>query len=640
MENATITKNGKGWLLSFENGKSMPLNWTNLPETLMGKAAQVKREKGQPVEIIVEGISYKKPAPFDAGQNQGSGQYDRNKDRNPQSNYRGHESERDPARAPYNFVPLNKLVVSGNGETDHSRYMQLSGFLDLRIEAKNPLFVRGYDGNFFRVNDKPYLPGSSIRGLAHSMMEVVSYGKLNYFENKQLYRRSNLTEDGNQVFGGFLKIEDGAYLISPARYSQERRSDFRDPHTYQFSSNTNNCTFSTGKFANRITVWRFTKNDEGNISAGLNKVLLSYKSDDTRAEQAIDLLNSLRRGRIVDKNGHNIGQGTAMPTNMGIPVFYRIDSSGKIISIGHAKYHRVPYSHSIGDHISQNGEITDFPTLLFGTDKIAGKVFFEDFAPMGVIHNDLKDAQCPKILSSPKPTTYQHYLNQPNRNKASKTWSDEDASIRGWKNYWHKKTSSKENDPNTWIETGKPTKSHPNPINPISVGSTFHGRIRFENLSKEELGALLFVLDLPEGCAHKLGMGKSLGLGSVRITTTLTLINRQARYTEVFEENGNWFTGENPVTDLNSYKDAFAKYVGEQTKQLGVTDAASYWLNDTRMKELNHMLTFDNNLGGVSWEDRTRYMEIEHPEYNNEYKNRPVLPKPSEVVQKDTYKRS
>jgi CRISPR-associated protein (TIGR03986 family) len=172
------------------------------------------------------------------------------------------------------------------------------------------------------------------------------------------------------------------------------------------------------------------------------------------------------------------------------------------------------------------------------------------------------------------------------------------------------------------------------------VGSTFHGRIRFENLSKEELGALLFVLDLPEGCAHKLGMGKPLGLGSVRITPTLTLINRQARYAEMFDSTGNWFTGETSQTDLTPYKDAFAKYIGAQTNQFGIIDAASYWANDPRMKELKHMLTFENNPGGISWEDRTRYMEIEHPLHRNEYKNRPVLPKPSEVVQKDTYKES
>lgn len=46
------------------------------------------------------------------------------------------------------------------------------------------------------------------------------------------------------------------------------------------------------------------------------------------------------------------------------------------------------------------------------------------------------------------------------------------------------------------------------------------GRIRFLNLHEEELAALLYALELEDGLAHKLGYGKPLGLGSVRIRVT------------------------------------------------------------------------------------------------------------------------
>jgi hypothetical protein len=62
------------------------------------------------------------------------------------------------------------------------------------------------------------------------------------------------------------------------------------------------------------------------------------------------------------------------------------------------------------------------------------------------------------------------------------------------------------------------------------------------------------------------------------------------------------------------------------------------------MQELRQMLTLEHKMSNqdVDWNARTRYMEIERMDNGrkvNEYKNRPVLPKPSEVVQPNTYKK-
>ena len=111
----------------------------------------------------------------------------------------------------------------------------------------------------------------------------------------------------------------------------------------------------------------------------------------------------------------------------------------------------------------------------------------------------------PKILSSPKPTTFQHYLTQSNDHIRDLNHYNRPAAIRGNKLYWHKSGKN-------WEETDqKEIDYHATQytkIKPVRPGVQFKGRIRFENLSDIELGALLFVLDLPEGCSHKLGMGK------------------------------------------------------------------------------------------------------------------------------------
>lgn len=52
----------------------------------------------------------------------------------------------------------------------------------------------------------------------------------------------------------------------------------------------------------------------------------------------------------------------------------------------------------------------------------------------------------------------------------------------------------------------------------VNAGTTFAARIAVTNLSPAELGALIWLLDLPEGCFHRIGGGKPLGFGSVRMT--------------------------------------------------------------------------------------------------------------------------
>jgi hypothetical protein len=44
-------------------------------------------------------------------------------------------------------------------------------------------------------------------------------------------------------------------------------------------------------------------------------------------------------------------------------------------------------------------------------------------------------------------------------------------------------------------------------IRPVKAGVGFSGRIRFENLADPELSVLLEALQLPDGCAPRLGMG-------------------------------------------------------------------------------------------------------------------------------------
>ena len=100
----------------------------------------------------------------------------------------------------------------------------------------------------------------------------------------------------------------------------------------------------------------------------------------------------------------------------------------------------------------------------------------------------------PQNLSGPKPTTFQHYLTQVSEEVKDLKHYNPDSSgklsaIRGNKIYWHKENEN-------WIASNADVEKFPNQfpskINPVRKDTLFSGRIRFENLSDVELGALLF----------------------------------------------------------------------------------------------------------------------------------------------------
>jgi CRISPR-associated protein (TIGR03986 family) len=70
-------------------------------------------------------------------------------------------------------------------------------------------------------------------------------------------------------------------------------------------------------------------------------------------------------------------------------------------------------------------------------------------------------------------------------------------------------------------------------ITPIREGAIFYFHIDFENLSENELGLLCYSISPSDKFYHKIGMGKPIGLGTVKIEPVgIFLIDRQSRYRE------------------------------------------------------------------------------------------------------------
>lgn len=697
--NILKSKSGKPVVeIVFQDGKKIPFSQKlNHPSllSLNGKEIEVERVKGQIVRIVCDGKEI-----FSQSQKKDTPSHFKQRHTSPSGDSTGIGKDI-YSTAPYNFIPLNEKVVEAPEVPDFDRYHKdrHTGYIEVEIEALTPLYIRDtltpeeyrakielekqnsthpktyINPDFFSPGGLIRIPGSSLRGMIRTLVEIVSYGKFEFFERKRLYFRGladrckslrqeyqNKTKD---VKAGILFKSGLDYYIIPTKYRPISNEDARkiiSKKGYKYENFRNykvegGYIVVSGPIGGKKRDWFVEIPPADSKKIKISKLdIESYKNDTNRSSQVPDLLS---------------------PPKEGMPCFFTeyIDSkNNKRIAFGHTRFFRLPYEKTVDDFVSdklKNEEKIDLAEAIFGKETShASRVFFEDLLIAKENENVLYDVEIPKILSGPKPTCFQHYLEQRKENLKDHPRNlahyNSNTKIRGYKLYWHKNSeewrevelsydkekfddflkayslkqenlihyideSSKQAEKSEkkvkirlselpedlkakFIESIGIYESQHTKITPVKEGTVFRGRIRFENLSDVELGALLFVLNLPDGLAHKLGMGKPLGLGSVRIKTKLYKLDREKRYKELFCE---WDSLNHEESSTDEFKEAFKNYVLSSLKE----KLDSLWDLD-RMKELRIMLNFAKKPDDV----KTKYMDL------NEFRERKVLPKPSEIV--------
>jgi len=345
------------------------------------------------------------------------------------------------------------------------------------------------------------------------------------------------------------------------------------------------------------------------------------------------------------------GLATRKLEHGGDPLFYLMDSSG-LVFFGPTMMFRLPYPNSpvdlVPDHLRCERDL-DLAEAVFGFVKssgvpaedrsLAGRVFFTDAVFLSAQDGVWATNQfvSPKILGSPKPTSFQNYLTQqePDDRKQLDHYASpppHDTVVRGHKLYWHRDKIGiddlRENDQRALGEHA----SQYTGIKPVKEGVTFRFYIHFENLRDFELGALLWVLMLPgepgKKYRHKLGMGKPLGMGSVHLQPRLNISTRNGktgRYSRLFSRSEDnqvlhqWHTGETEDA-AQRFIQAFEQYVllrMDQVERGGVSSLKDV----SRVRMLLKMLEWPG-----PGRTRTEYMALAR------FRQRPVLPDPLEVA--------
>lgn len=156
-----------------------------------------------------------------------------------------------------------------------------------------------------------------------------------------------------------------------------------------------------------------------------------------------------------------------------------------------------------------------------------------------------KDGVPLAILGGPKPQQARFYLGNgpdgttPLRDgKPKEAWYAKDQRLRGRKTYWHHRdlpgdywedpTTDRTQQPDSTRrfqeyrrpdQNGQPQRDKQNRSvrGWITPGSSATFTLSITDLTAVELGALIWLLKLPEGNYHRLGLGKPLGFGSVRL---------------------------------------------------------------------------------------------------------------------------
>lgn len=221
---------------------------------------------------------------------------------------------------------------------------------------------------------------------------------------------------------------------------------------------------------------------------------------------------------------------------------------------------------------ARNREERDLAEMIFGT--VNKKPALRGRVAMGTLIEVTGNSPGERkntVLSSPKPTYYPNYLEQPvdaksgklNQGRQYNTYMDR-TRIRGWKRYPVRSDGYQPQPP------PPPSKKTKVSFCPLPSGTKFRGKVHIHNLLPCELGALLWVLTWGgrKALRHSLGMAKPYGYGSVSVSiveNTLALKN----------------VADGSTVDCDYCREQYVKEMNAFTEPSG-----RQWLDTPQMKQL------------------------------------------------------
>lgn len=312
------------------------------------------------------------------------------------------------------------------------------------------------------------------------------------------------------------------------------------------------------------------------------------------------------------KNGKDINSSTFYydkNLEIGDPLLFEVKDGKMAEHLAFSEIPRLRYKFSPLDLVPEEFCPGDslkklsFSEILFGTtgdntkkDKekkdelvaLSGRVFFEDaknYKPEMIDNGNLVTL---KAFGEPHPTLTTFYLDNIEKNYNE----NKGVSIRGRKFYWHHKEKIGKSFseyrksvemPKIKNKNGKYEKelAYNSSLELMDINNEFEFNVNFENLTDEELGVLIYAIELEDGLLHKVGKGKAFGFGSCKIEIKEFLLENKDKYKDFLIEP---FEKESKKEDyINKAKEK--RYFDENRKNIKELKAILSKTNDLDFSE-------------------------------------------------------
>lgn len=455
--------------------------------------------------------------------------------------------------APYNFVPLNKHVYCPDWADQVSQDIPFSdgedGYIEVTWRNVSPLCIRdasaGDDGYSMHVKQPDgsrlyFLPGSSLRGMLRNTLKIMSFGKMEQYDNRFFGHREFDTkkpegkryqDNMKKALAGWLhkdETEDDKYVLYPCDGECEKIS-IDDVSKLYPGYDEKKSAWERNKYIKEKCGQYFPVIWEG-LHLFVTGQMRNAKNPlmGKRHELLIPQPNRGKESQIhlsededVVKEFFTVYEPSPdfdefkklLDSGTDIPVSY-IKEGESIKAIGLGSMFRYPYKHSVKSLVRNEQPLAkhDLCETIFGWigngDSGKGRVQVGNAFATKPICTEESD-KVSGVLGIPKPSFYPLYIKQ--TESGYKTY-DDDANIAGHKLYRIHKGDSVVSLPQG---NGNPkTMTH---FIPIPAGQTFVMRINVHNLRKVEIGALLSAITFHKtpGVYHNIGSAKGYGYGKL-----------------------------------------------------------------------------------------------------------------------------
>jgi CRISPR-associated protein (TIGR03986 family) len=388
--------------------------------------------------------------------------------------------------APYNFVPLADWVHTPEWADKVSHDIPfadgLSGYLDIRITAHTPIVVGAAHDETpgvvrpYALPDGRYaLPGTSVKGMIRSVIEIASFSRMYMVDDQRLGVR-DLTTGARPFYGnlmtqtvanrtyrarpksGWLSFDTAKdkWVIAPCRFSRVEQSHLDAFHGDTWiQDNKDNRMTARQKYDNwgpaTTLAIRFDPQPEtdhphscgylryskaANLGAGATNGTLVFTGQPSAkkhlefifygsAGPQLEVPEDVFRGFLdihdqkTERSQRSVWDEWRAESR--IPVFY-LEQSGRIESLGLALMYKLAYRNSIHEAIRHssaahlNPQVLDLATLLFGQVGDSPEACLKGrvtFRHAVAIGSPQSTEQPATILNGPKPTYYPNYIRQP-----------------------------------------------------------------------------------------------------------------------------------------------------------------------------------------------------------------------------------